>query len=193
MPGTKASEDITDENMNLPLLEERLFQAKDYKELTDIIVNEPISQKVPTATMFLGFIVLLIVNHKTGKLDRVSISDTELARNTFEVTMVPFEDIKIPMDDPNNIYVRSIKNSEPMDTTDWYFTFTPVLTGEQARINQASAGIAYTVVRPLEFKNGGALSFSYYQYSGHIGEKQQAFMDQYTKIVSRALAKFFAG
>lgn len=180
---------MAETEMDLSILKKKLFSAKNYEELTKLIVEEPIKQQVPTALMFLAFIVLLVVNHKTGMLDRVSISDTELAQNTFDVTAVPFEDIKIPMDDPNNLYVRAVKTGEPTDTTDWYFTFTPAMTGDQARINQASAGIAYTAIYPLKFKKGGALSFSYYQYEGHVGREQAVFMKEYTKIVSDALNK----
>jgi hypothetical protein len=183
--------DVPRDQIDLLLLKNKLAKAKDYKELTGLIVNEPFKQKVPITFMFLGFIVLIVVNKKTGMLDRVSITKNELAQNTFDVSSVPFEDIKIPLEDPNNLYVRSIKTGEPTDTTDWYFTFTPALTGEQARINQASAGIAFTVVYPLKFENGGCLSFSYYQYLGEIGENQRRFMSEYTDIASEAMTKFF--
>ncbi len=174
-------------------LKTSLRSASSYTALKKIIVNEPFKQRLAVAEMFLGFMVLLIVDHDKNIVDRVALSATELADNTLAVSVKPFEDIKIPLDDPDNIILKAIKNSKPYDTTDWYYTFTPALTGPQARINQASAGIAYTAIYPLTgFANGGALSFSYYQYGDRIGAEQKDFMTAYTKIVSDVLVEKFS-
>lgn len=161
--------------------------AKDDQELFHQVVNTPFTLKVDAAFLFLGIVVLLIVNEKTGLIDRVALSNTELAENTTRVSYVPFEQIKIPLDEPDNIIAKAVRSGKPQDTTDWKFLFTPALTPEQARINQASAGIAYSAVYPFQARGGGALIFSYYQYASEIGEPQRRFMKEYIKLVDKKL------
>lgn len=156
-------------------------------ELFHAIVNTPFEHPVETAFLFLGIIVLLIVNKETGNIDRVALSNTELAKNTTDVSYVPFSEIKIPADDPENIIAKAIRSGEPQDTTDWKFLFTPALTADQARLNQASGGIAYSAVYPLQCRNGGAMIFSYFQYMHNIGEAQRAFMKSYSELVAKRL------
>jgi hypothetical protein len=170
----------------------RLKKSLDAAPETDMytaIVNGPFDHKVETAFLFLGIIVLTIANPKTGNIDRVALSATELAKNTTDVSLVPFDKIKIPVDHSENIIARAIQTGQPQDTTDWKYLFEPALTPEQARINQASGGIAYSAVYPLAIPGGGALIFSYYQYSHDIGERQRDFMERYAKIVSDWLTK----
>jgi hypothetical protein len=177
--------------INFSQLEKTFDSAQDFKELQRLIVNAPFDQKLATASLFLAFIVLLVVNKKTGLIERVALSDTELAHNTTEVSFKAFEDIKIPVDYTENIIVQAINHHEPRDTTDWYYTFTPALTGQQARINQASGGISYTAIYPLDIPPKGAISFSYYQYPENIGKAQHNFMKQYAQLVSKAVTRMY--
>jgi hypothetical protein len=140
------------------------------------------------AFLFLGIVVLLQVNKKTGEIDRVALSNTELAKNTTDVSYKKFDEIKIPLDDKTNIIATAIQTGEPQETDDWQYLFTPVLTPEQARINQASGGIAYSAVYPLKSRDGGALIFSHFQYSENIGTPQHEFMEKYTALVDEALS-----
>lgn len=55
-------------------------------------------------------------------------------------------------------------------------------------LSEASGGIAYSAVYPLEgLPCGGAMIFSYFQYVNNIGEAQHDFMRQYLKLVSTAI------
>ncbi|HET6925147.1 MAG TPA: hypothetical protein VFH39_04920, partial [Candidatus Saccharimonadales bacterium] len=166
-----------------------LQSATDDDHLFTKIVNAPFSDPVPAAFVFLGIVVLLQVNKRTKTIDRVALSETDLARNTTEVSVVPFHDIAIPLDHYENIIAHAIASGEPQDTTDWKFLFEPALSPEQARINQASAGIAYSCVFPLTARDGGAMIFSYFQYQHDIDSKQMEFMRRYSALVDAALAK----
>jgi hypothetical protein len=170
-------------------LREELKNANSDGKLFAAIVNAPYKFPLETTYLFLGIVVLLQVNLKTKTIDRIALSDTELAKNTTAVSVVPFKSIKIPLSDPANIIAMAIDHNEPQDTTDWKFLFQPALTAQEARINQASGGIAYSAVYPLKSRNGGALIYSYYQYQGQIGKKQQEFMKRYSAIVDQALLK----
>ena len=163
--------------------------AKDDKQLFRHIVDTPFEFKVDAAFLFLGITVLLFANNETGMIDRVALSNTELARNTTEVSYIPFEEIKIPLDyHDGNIIAKAIQSGQPQDTTDWKFLFAPAMTPEHARINQASAGIAYSAVYPFKARGGGAMIFSYYQYASEIGEPQHRFMKNYIALVDKRLS-----
>lgn len=178
----------------IDLTPERLASAYDIvradSDLFTSIVNTPFLQlRMETAFMFLGITVLLQVDKENGAINRVALSNTELAKNTTDVSFVPFHEIKIPLIHDENIISRAIQTGEPQDTTDWKFLFEPALTPEQARINQASGGIAYSAVYPLKSRDGGAMIFSYFQYLSEIGNSQKEFMRDYVALVDKKLAE----
>lgn len=169
-------------------LEQFLGGAANDDELFRAAVNAPfIVNRPETAFLFLGIVVLLLVNKKDGTIDRIALSETELAKNTTDVSYKRFEEIKIPVDYTDNILAKAIKTNAPQDTTDWSVMFAPALTAEQARLNQASGGIAYSAVYPLQARDGGAMIFSYFQYLHGIGEAQREFMERYSGLVNGAL------
>ena len=164
------------------------LKFNDKEELYNKIVNAPFEYRIETAHLFLGIIVLLIEDKNEKVINRVALSDTELARYTTTVSKIPFNDIKVPLDDKSNIIAKVVRTGKPDKTTDWKYLFTPALTAEQARINQAGGGIAYSFVYPLSSKDPrGALIFSYYQYPENISNEHNEFMGSYSEIVSSVL------
>lgn len=156
-----------------------LFQA---------IVDAPFAFKLEVARLHLGIIVLLLVNEKSGMIDRVALSRTELAKGASEISVKRFEDIKIPLNFKENKIAQAITTGQPQTTGDWQYLFNPVLTPEEARFNQAGGAIACSVVYPLRgLKPGGALIFSYYQYPDMISQKHQNFMERYAQLVATEL------
>jgi hypothetical protein len=163
-------------------------RAKKTDDLYHTLVNTPFDYKMEMALMFLSIIVLLLVDPKTKTLKRIALSDTEGAKAIREVSVIDFKDIKIPMSEPKNIIVQAIKENTVHSTVDWKELFVPALDADQARLNQASAGIALSAVYPFKGKRkNGALIFSYYGYPEQIGKNQKKFMKKYTKLVARAI------
>ncbi len=162
-------------------------------DLYEAIVNAPFTTKeakIEAAYLFLGIVVLLVVNKANGTIDRVALSQTELAKNTTTVSVKKFKDIKIPVGYQGNIIAQAVKTGEPQETTDWKDLFAPALSADEAQVNQASGGIAYSAVYPLkDVRDGAALIFSYYQYKEEIGDAQHLFMKHYSDIVSKALKR----
>lgn len=177
--------------MNQLKLISTLKSASSKSDLYEVIVNAPFSTKddrLEAAYLFLGIMVLLVVDKDKGTINRVALSKTELAKNTTTVSVKNFKDIKIPVDYRANIIARAIQTGQPHETTDWKDLFVPELTPKEARVNQASGGIAYSAVYPLiGVGDGAALIFSYYQYRDEIGESQHEFMKQYSETVAKAL------
>lgn len=167
---------------------QKLAAAPDKRQLFRAIVDTPFEYKVESALLYLGIVVLLLVNKRTGMIDRVALSNTELAKGTVDMSVKRFEDIKIPVTFTRNIIAKAIHTGRPQRTTDWRYLFEPALTPQEARFNQAGGAIACSVVYPLiDTLDGGALIFSYYQYPDKIGSAQRAFMQAYTSIVATAL------
>ena len=175
------------ESMDYDKLKIALVTPKDDLGLFRAIVNAPFDQKPKAAFMFLGIIVLLLVNKEKGTIDRIVMSDNEMTEDINKVSVIPFKKIKIPLNDKDNIIARALATGIPQNTTDWRFIYSPVLNPDEAHINQASSGISYSAVYPLEVRDGGALIFSYYLFSGHVGNKQLEFMKKYTKLVANVL------
>jgi len=174
-------------------LKKLLDGAKNDNQLFELIVNSPFRYRLETNLLFLGIVVLLLVDAEAEFIERIALSNTELAKKTKEVSVLPFEEIKIPFNDENNIIATAIRTGEIKDTTDWKFLFTPTLRPADARFNQANAGIAYSVVCPLTARNGGALIFSYYQYKDKTGKEQLKFMSEYSRIVNDSLKNLKKG
>ncbi len=183
-------DDAIDLNSYLDSLKKSLERATDVDDLYDKIVNAPFLSRLDSGALFLGIVVLLILNEEDNIIDRVALSDTELADFTQKVSVVNFKDIKIPADDPDNIIAKVIRENRHQSTTDWKYLFTPILDERQARINQAGGGIACSYVYPLISKDlKGALIFSYFQYLHAIGDLHEEFMQSYAALVSDQLAR----
>lgn len=171
--------------------EEALQHAKNHQELYSAIVNAPFKDKAYTTSLGLGIVVLLLKNTKTRTLDRIALSDTELAAGAVKMSAKPFHEIKIPLKAKDNMLIAVMQSKEPQATEDWQFLFTPVLTPQEARFNQFGAGIEYSVAYPLLSEDGktsiGAMIFSYFEHNSTLSADHQLFMQATTEIAARYL------
>jgi len=164
----------------------RLKNPTSPAEVYQAVVDAPFAQTVQMALLSLGITVLLLVNKKTNSLDRIALSNTEMAKGSTRYSMKKFNDIKIPLTQTNNILVEAVTSQQPCQTSDWANMFVPELTPEQARLNQASAGIGTSVIYPFA---RGAMIFSYYKEPDGIETAHHEFMSQYIKLVGQRLAR----
>lgn len=163
-----------------------LDAAENKKQLHSSIVNAPFHDKSSSVALGLGIIVLLLHDDKTGTINRIALSNTEEAKGAQDVSVKQFQEIRIPSDDANNIIAQVIRSGEPKLTSDWNDIFTPELSPEEARFNQAGAGIGCSLVCPLkEIK--GALIFSYFIHPSELTKKHVLFMKNYTRLASKAI------
>ncbi|GAC1386916.1 MAG: hypothetical protein NVS1B7_6700 [Candidatus Saccharimonadales bacterium] len=177
------------QHSKLDLYRKYLDEATSIDKLYQAIVNTPFIDELEAAHMFLGIVVLLLVDTQSQTINRVALSDTRLAKNTLKMTVKPFNDIKIPLGYHDNIIAEAIASGSPVGTTDWRYLFEPILTPEEARFNQAGGGIGYSAVHPILLDAlQGALIFSYYQYPEQLQSTQKDFMQHYTSLVSEYLA-----
>jgi hypothetical protein len=178
----------TESDVYYSLLREILDSAKGDKDLFETIVNAPFSDRRRSALMGLGIVVLLLVNKATRTIDRVALSDTDLAKGAVRMSVKPFRDIKIPINYKGNFIAEAIRSERYQQTSDWQYLFAPELTPEEARLNQAGAGISCSFVYPLiDARAGGALIYSYYLPLDKFNSEHHEFMRSYAKLVSRIL------
>lgn len=166
-----------------PIGSDALFQT---------IVDTPFSDKLHATELGLGIVVLLLADRANNSLHRIALSDTELASGAVEISAKPFHEIVIPLDYRDNILVKAIETQHYQQTEDWSVMFVPELTPEEARFNQAGAGIACSVVYPLISKNGasalGAMIFSYFEPLDEIKSLHHQFMKAYAETVAHKLS-----
>lgn len=176
--------------MKPPLTELRsTLDATEARHLTRAFVNAPFTYKRQMVLLGIGIIVLLISNRQDKFIHRVAISETELAEGTLKISYKQFREIKIPSVNEKNIIAQAIRTGEPRMTDDWQYLFTPALSPEQSRLNQAGGGIACSYVYPLIFgEDSGAMIFSYYKEPLQIGKTERDFMEAYSGIVSERIA-----
>ncbi|MDB5163450.1 MAG: hypothetical protein JWS12_67 [Candidatus Saccharibacteria bacterium] len=171
----------------LTALGELLKAATGEKKFFRAIVNAPFENKLASANLSLGIVVFLLVNKHDQTIDRIALSDTEPAQNAVTISEKRFEEIKIPLQHKSNSITEAIASGKPQITADWKYLFIPEMSPQAARFNQANAGIGYSVVYPLQARNGGALIFSYYQEPTKITAKHWEFMKNYSQLVSSLL------
>lgn len=165
-----------------------LRAAKDESQFYKLIVNSPFKRKDKVVLLGLGAMVFLLVNKKDGTLDRIALSDTEPAQGAVEYSVKPFHEIRIPLDADENILIKAIKTGKPQQTDDWQHMFVPELTPEEARFNQAGAGIGCSCVYPIKVGDGGALIYSYFIPLTDINSSHHDFMSRYASFVESLLA-----
>ncbi|HSH56058.1 MAG TPA: hypothetical protein VK983_04500 [Candidatus Limnocylindrales bacterium] len=170
---------------------DRLASLKEGDDFYDSIVNIPFESRLEATLLGLGIVVLLLKNDKDGTVDRVALSRTERAEGAVAISVKKFEEIKIPLDEHDNVLVQAIHRDEFRIITDWKYLFIPALTPQEARLNQAGAAIDCSVVYPLsQFSRGGALIFSYFEPMSKLTNGHHRFMGGYAKAASEALERF---
>lgn len=171
-------------------MQARLARAKTDKILFETVVNSPFRAETKGIPLGLGMVVLLLVNKKTDTIDRIALSDTEPARGEVEYSVRPFHEIKIPLKHTRNVVATAINSGNHQSTSDWRYLFTPALSAQEARLSQAGAGIATSIVYPLlDARDGGALIFSYFIPEDQLTAGHHSFMAGYAELTAGCLRK----
>lgn len=170
-------------------LRDILSGAKNEHQLYERIVNAPFQDRHWTTLLGLGIVVLLLVNKKAGTIDRIALSDTDLAHSTVQISVKPFRAIKIPIGYKGNLIAEAIRSGRYQMTSDWQYLFAPALSPEESRLNQAGGGIGCSFIYPLkEAGDGGAMIFSYYVTPDKITDEHREFMYRYSRMAASKLS-----
>jgi hypothetical protein len=178
--------------MDFSSTEHLLSATQSKQDLYTAIVNGPFKEQLFVTSLGLGIVVLLLVNNKSGTLDRIALSSNDLAAGAIKMSAKPFHEIKIPLTYKKNILIKAIDTGKHQQTENWANMFSPELTPQEARFNQSGAGIDCSVAYPLldnENTPIGVMIFSYFEPLGQITNEHLDFMQSYANIASRALSK----
>jgi hypothetical protein len=174
----------------LKALEKLLEQDKTTQQLYQAIVDAPFHDKFQTTVLDLGFLAFLRVNEETKMIDRITISQNEIAQGAIDMTQVEFQDMKVPVSHLTNIVAQAIRTGKYKQTNDWHELTDPALPAEDSRFNQAAAGVASSVVYPLmNIRPKAAIIYQFYINLDQIGSAHHNFMTHYTRVVAAALKK----
>jgi hypothetical protein len=169
-------------------LRQELSAASDDAARFSAVVNAPFEQRIATAFLFLGIIMLVLVDPETKQLVAKAISQTDFVKEIDNMAAIPFDKIHISLSDSDNLLVQAITSGQPKSTADWTSLLNPVMEPSLARFTQASGGIVFTAVHPLDGVGaGGALVYSFFQRSDTNSAAQNDFVVQYTDLVVDAL------
>lgn len=169
-------------------LSELLRNTTTQEEFYEMVSNAPFYDKFHTTNFDLGMIVFVLANQKSQTIDRISYSHTSPAHDAIRVSPKTFQEIKLPLHHKTNLTSKAIATGIPQKTSDWKFLFTPVISDEAARFNQAEAGMGCSFIYPVKNKlSSGALIFSFYQQLDMVKELHRKFMEHYQKLVSENL------
>lgn len=177
-------------HLQLTRLDHALDEITQLEDVYRSVVDFPFQDKLFATSLDLGIVVLLLVDSVDGMIDRIALSNTELAMGAVRASAKPFHEIRIPLNDEQNIIAQSIRKHKSIATNDWNFLFTPALSADQARMNQTSASVECSIVEPLIHDVHGALIFSFFQPEHHLGMDHHIFLQKYAPIVSKHLSRF---
>jgi hypothetical protein len=166
----------------------RLDSAKSEVTCFSAIVDAPFVYKTEAALLFLGAIMLALVDKERKVLQAKAISQTDFVKDMERMAGAPADAITQPYDADENLVVKAIKSGKPQGTSDWGVLMSPAVPAAPARLIQASGGIAFTSVYPLKgVGTGGALVYSFFRRDVSDVAGQNDFMRRYTALVSELL------
>ena len=179
---SKKQDDYLDE------LRAALAKIQKDDKIYEHIVNAPFINRLVTAKLGLGLIALVVLENDKKTIRGSALSNTQSDLGAIEMTSERFEDMQIPLHDPENLVAKALRNGHSQETNDWYYLFAPVFSADQARFVQAGLGIASSVIYPLVHSaQGGALVFSYFKPLKDIGHEQHEFMKSYCALAASTI------
>src|SRR3989337_4605292 len=165
-----------------------ILDSLDFNEVVQRIVDSVLTE---LGYLKLGYsiVVLALIDKKEGILRRISISQTQKAKEALAVTPVPFEKIDIPLSSETNLCIKVLKSMNPATTHDWRDILTPPFTEEDARKVQNLVGIKTSMVYPVVYqgKTQGILIFSMVKDESGVSENERDLIRGYSDIVGLAV------
>lgn len=169
----------------LSKVEKILLETLDYDTVIQRVVDS-ILYELDYMDIGYRIFVLGLVDEKREILERVSISQTEEARQAVSGLPMPFGEANVPLSAKDNFCIKVMDQKEPLITHDWQDILTPPLTPEDARSLQQQVGIKTSMVYPLivRDKSIGMMIFSVVKEENEISEQEKWLLTRFTDIVA---------
>jgi signal transduction histidine kinase len=141
-------------------LEKIILNTLDFNEVVDKVVDG-ILHELGYLEYGYNMVSLSLVNKDRETLERISVSQTEKVRLSFQKHLENTDLKVISLSNEQNISTKAVKQNKPQQTSDLYDIFLPNITREKSEKIQAESGIKTVMIYPLE-QNGkviGVLTF----------------------------------
>lgn len=120
------------------------------EELNYENVVQKIADFLPNELQFATGIVSILDD---GGIRRIAASKTREADEAIQFLKIPFNEIVIPLTDPNNLMARSVRERTSFTTDDVYDVLGPIISREDCKRVQNILGTKTTLIYPLFMEN----------------------------------------
>jgi len=169
-------------------LEKIILDTLDFNEVVQKICDGLLTE---LGYLKLGYriIVLTLIDEDKKVLKRISLSQTKEAESAQAASAIPFHSIDIPLDDKDNLLIKTLSSKKPFITHHWPDIFRPTLTDEQALKNQQAAGIKTSMLYPIIVKSNviGVVIFSLIRPVEDISQDEKDLIRGFCDIVGLAV------
>lgn len=93
--------------------------------------------------------VIVLYEKDTNMLRRVAASNTTEAAEAIKALRIPFNQIAISLDDPQNLMARALREKKEFVTENIFDVFVPVLSQQEAANIQSILGTKSTIIYPM--------------------------------------------
>lgn len=169
-------------------IDEIILNTTDINLLSEKIVNVMLEE---LGYLKLGYviIVLSLLDENQKQLKRISISQTQFAKEALQKSPVPFEQIIFKIEDNENLAVKSILENVPYITDDLSDMLYPAVDRETVRTVQKSLGVVTSLVFPV-FASGkplGTIIFSLNKKEEEISNFEKQILIGFTNATGIAI------
>lgn len=172
-------------------LEKIILESLEFDKVVQKIVDSTVLE---LGYLELGYeiVVLCLINEETQTLERISVSQTERAKEALsqlQTLGTPFHSIVIPLQEKENSLIQAVDKNEPSVINDWYEILRPVFTPEESRKIQSTLGIKSSLVFPVQTskKSIGVIIFSMSKDESEMAPDEMDLMRSFTDIVGLAV------
>lgn len=192
---TEISSNNIDSGMNaLVNVSAVLLENFKYTDIVQQVVDKVLEELLKIHPRY-KIIVLSLIDDENIFLKRVSITSTAEAKIALKETEVDFHKIIIPLNELNNLAVRSIIEDRAFVTTKMWDVLRPVLREDNADKIQEVTGIKSTFVFPISIQDKviGTMFFSTNEEYSDISESELELIRSLAVIVGISIqnAKLF--
>ncbi len=170
-------------------IDEIILNTSEIEKLAEKIVNVMLEE---LGYLNLGYVIIVLSlldgNKKT--LKRISISQTEQAKNALDNSPVPFSEISFSLEDKENLSVKSLNDHTPYITEDLSDMLYPSIDREKVREVQGKLGIQSSLVFPIYEGSEplGTIIFSLNKTEDKISEFEKQILIGFTNAAGIAIS-----
>ncbi len=172
-------------------LEKIILESLNFTDVVQKIVDSTVLE---LGYLELGYeiVVLCLVNKETQTLERISVSQTQRAKEALAQLQslgTPFRSITIPLTEKKNLLIQALEQDKQFVTQNWHDILSPVFNEEESKTIQSKLGIKNSLIFPIRSKNTpiGVIIFSMSKDTSLMEPDEMDLMGNFSDIVGLAV------